>query len=148
MTPAESRAVFFDKLHQKLEQGAREHGDKSFDLTSNRLVEELQAEALDLAGWGWILWDRLERLRKGCMMMETRRRGITFDELVEYGKSHGGNIVNGMPWSFTYEGCTVTHENNDCYLINKPGVVEPLRFNRGDVLITSGQGELYLSTEI
>ena len=25
---------------------------------------------------------------------------ITFDELVEYGKAHGGNIVDGMPWSF------------------------------------------------
>lgn len=72
MTPAESRAAFFDRLHVKLEQGAREHGDKSFDLMSARLVEELQAEALDLAGWGWILWDRLERLREACEVAESR----------------------------------------------------------------------------
>lgn len=27
---------------------------------------------------------------------------ITFDEFIEYGKANGGNIVNGMPWSFKY----------------------------------------------
>ena len=25
---------------------------------------------------------------------------ITFDELVQHGREVGGNIVNGMPWSF------------------------------------------------
>jgi len=29
---------------------------------------------------------------------------ITFDELVAYGKANGGNMVNGMPWSFEYNG--------------------------------------------
>ena len=42
---------------------------------------------------------------------------ITFDEFVEYGKTHGGNIVNGMPWSFEYNGHPVTHGNDTCYLI-------------------------------
>ena len=72
MTPAESRAAFFERLHEKLEQGAKEHGDKSFDLTAPRLIEELQAEALDLAGWGWILWDRLERLRVAAEAAERK----------------------------------------------------------------------------
>ena len=59
----DSRAAFFAALEKKLQAGAIEHGDKSFDLPAPALIAELQAEALDLAGWGWILWDRLERLK-------------------------------------------------------------------------------------
>lgn len=73
MTREESRLRFITQLHAKLDQGAREHGDKSFDLSSPALVKELQAEALDLAGWGWILWDRLERLRVACEVAEGSR---------------------------------------------------------------------------
>lgn len=49
-------------------------------------------------------------------------QAVTFDALVEYGKTHGANIVNGMPWSFEYEGIPITHENDQCYLICAPGV--------------------------
>jgi hypothetical protein len=76
VTPEQSRARFITQLHAKLDAGAREHGDKSFDLSSPELVKELQAEALDLAGWGWILWDRLERLRVACEVAEGYRTFI------------------------------------------------------------------------
>ena len=66
---------------------------------------------------------------------------ITFEELVEYGRAHGGNIVNGMPWSFDYKGQPVTHENDDCYLI--PTLEGIMRFDRGDMLITGVKGEIY-----
>lgn len=66
---------------------------------------------------------------------------ITFDELVEYGRANSGNIVNGMPWSFTYEGQPITHENDDCYLI--PTLEGTMRFERGDMLITGVKGEIY-----
>lgn len=66
---------------------------------------------------------------------------ITFDELVEHGKVVGGNIVNGMPWSFDYNGHPITHENDDCYLI--PTLEGTMRFNRGEMLITGVQGEIY-----
>ena len=43
---------------------------------------------------------------------------ITFDELVYQGRHQSGaNIVNGMPWSFTYKGQPVTHENDECYKV-------------------------------
>lgn len=42
---------------------------------------------------------------------------ITFDRLIEYGKTHGANMVDGMPWSFEYEGYPVTHETDEHYLI-------------------------------
>ena len=37
---------------------------------------------------------------------------ITFAEFVQYGKDNGGNVVNGMPWSFEYKGHGITHEND------------------------------------
>lgn len=66
---------------------------------------------------------------------------ITFDELVDYGCSSGANIVNGMPWSFNYQGQPITHENDNCYLI--PTLEGTMRFDRGDMLITGVKGEIY-----
>lgn len=79
---------------------------------------------------------------------------ITFDELVQYGRDSGGNIVNGMPWSFQYvvqyldkdgtphaRSHPITHENDDCYLVAT--LEGTMRFDRGDMLITGVKGEMY-----
>lgn len=66
---------------------------------------------------------------------------ITFDELVAYGCANGANIVNGMPWSFDYQGQPITNENDDCYLI--PTLEGIMRFERGDMLVTGIAGEIY-----
>ena len=66
---------------------------------------------------------------------------ITFDELVEYGKDNGGNIVNEMPWSFNYKGHLITHENDECYLIPNAAGME--KFTPSDMLITGVNGEIY-----
>ena len=42
---------------------------------------------------------------------------ITFDELVKHGIENGANIINGMPWSWKINGKSVTHENDDLYII-------------------------------
>ena len=34
---------------------------------------------------------------------------ITFDELIKYGLTKTTNVYNNMPWSFDYEGISVTH---------------------------------------
>ena len=65
---------------------------------------------------------------------------ITFDELVEHGRQSGA-IVNGMPWSFEYNGHPITHENDDCYLIMT--LEGTMRMDRGDMLITGVKGEIY-----
>lgn len=67
---------------------------------------------------------------------------ISFDELVQHGIDNGGNIVNGMPWSFTYRGHRITHENDDCYLIASP-TGGSLPFKRGDMLTFCGDGSLF-----
>jgi hypothetical protein len=69
---------------------------------------------------------------------------ITFEELVAHGlasNEKGASAVNGVPWSFKYKGHPITHENDDCYLI--PTLEGIMKFNRGDMLITGVQGEIY-----
>ena len=66
---------------------------------------------------------------------------ITFAQLVAHGIAAGGNVVNGMPWSFTYAGHAITHENDDCYLI--PTLEGTMKMGRDDMLITGVKGEIY-----
>ena len=79
----------------------------------------------------------MAKFRKRPVVIEA----ITFDELVEYGRTNGANIVNGMPWSFTYNGHPITHENDQCYLI--PTSEGTMHFGPGDMLITGVKGEIY-----
>jgi hypothetical protein len=79
----------------------------------------------------------MTKFRKKPVIIEA----ITFDELVEHGKASGANIVNGMPWSFSYAGHPVTHESDDCYIV--PSLEGPMRFERGAMLITGVKGEIY-----
>jgi hypothetical protein len=46
----------------------------------------------------------MAKYRKKPVVIEA----ITFEEFIEYGKNNGGNIVNGFPWSFKYNGHPVT----------------------------------------
>jgi hypothetical protein len=66
-------------------------------------------------------------------------RAITFNQLVAHGVAQGAPLTNGMPWAFTYEGLTVTHEDDNCYLVASGTV----RFERGDMLVTEAPGVVY-----
>lgn len=86
--------------------------------------------------------DDLERHR-----VVVQAEAATFEEMVAYGASHNANMVNGVPWSFCFRGCPVTHESNDCYLVQtRQGTV---KFNRGDVLLFgtgSGSGGVLIAS--
>jgi hypothetical protein len=79
----------------------------------------------------------MAKYRKKPVVIEA----ITFDELVEHGKANGGNIVNGMPWSFDYKGHPITHENDQRYLI--PTLEGTHNMTPDDMLITGVKGEIY-----
>lgn len=79
----------------------------------------------------------MAKYRKKPVVIEA----VTFEELVEHGIAQEGNVVNGMPWSFTYAGQPITHENDDTYLI--PTLEGTMRMGRGDMLITGVKGEIY-----
>lgn len=59
---------------------------------------------------------------------------ITFDELIEYGRTQTDNIYNNMPWSFKYMGIPVMHETDDCYII---GGID--RLTKNQLLVIKGE---------
>ena len=63
---------------------------------------------------------------------------LSFDDLVEYGKDSGAPLVDGMPWSFSFEGHPVTHENDQCYLVG----AESHRFTPDVFMVVSPSGKL------
>lgn len=80
----------------------------------------------------------MQKFRKKPVVIEA----VDFDNFVAFGLAQpGANIVNGMPWSLTYQGQGVTHENDDCYLI--PTLEGTMKFQRGDMLIIGIAGEIY-----
>lgn len=80
----------------------------------------------------------MAKFRKKPVVIEA----ITFDELIEHGKGQpGASIVDGMPWSFDYNGHAITHENDKCYLI--PTLEGAMKFTPDDMLITGVKGEIY-----
>ncbi len=70
---------------------------------------------------------------------------ITFNELVKHGRKiyrdQNLKMISKLPWSFHYNGHPITHENDNCYLIVT--LEGTMRFNRGDMLITGVDGEIY-----
>lgn len=65
---------------------------------------------------------------------------VTFDQFVQYGRDSGANIVGGMPWSFSFHGHPVSHENDRCYLIGHNA--EQLRFTPNDLLVVGPGAKL------
>lgn len=65
---------------------------------------------------------------------------MSFNAFVQYGRDNGANIVNGMPWSFTFKGYGVTHENDKCYLLMRGA--ESIRLTDDDDLVIYSDGSL------
>jgi hypothetical protein len=60
--PLDTFPAFVEAVRTRLEAGREAYGDRSFDRPTAELLGELQQEALDLAGWGFVLFERLRRL--------------------------------------------------------------------------------------
>ena len=61
---------FVQRLRARLVAGAATYGDRSFTRPAAELVDEIQQELEDVAGWGLLLWIRLERLRGAVERIE------------------------------------------------------------------------------
>ena len=61
---------FAAAVRLRLDAGRSAYGDRSFSAAPSELLVELQQEALDLAGWGFVLWKRLERLRLAAASLD------------------------------------------------------------------------------
>jgi len=49
---------------RRLANGAKEYGDSSLGAHPSALLRELRDEAADLACWGYLLWRRIDVLRR------------------------------------------------------------------------------------
>lgn len=65
-------AAYTVSVWSRLEAGAEAYEDRSFSKDPVELVRELQQEALDLAGWGFVLWSRLRALESAAASVSSR----------------------------------------------------------------------------
>jgi hypothetical protein len=56
--------AFRRALDIKVEDGAVRYGNKSFTLPVLSTLDEIEAEMLDICGWSFILWCRLQGIKK------------------------------------------------------------------------------------
>lgn len=61
---------FADAVRARLESGRAVYGDRSFARAPDELMHELQQEALDLAGWGFVLYERIQAMRSAMIKIE------------------------------------------------------------------------------
>ena len=83
----------------------------------------------------------MKKYRAKSEVIET----ISFEELVNHVIESGAHLHNGMPWSFSYQGKAITHENDDMYLFLTPHGFE--KFSRGSFLGVKENGELFSCDE-
>lgn len=65
MTPEErgrSFRAYMDLVGSRLNHGAVEYGEASFERPILELITEIKEELADVAGWSWIMWHRLNRM--------------------------------------------------------------------------------------
>lgn len=68
-TPISDAAIakfkdFTSAVAARLDAGRKNYGDVSFTMTPERLVGEIREELLDVAGWGFVLWTRLNEIEE------------------------------------------------------------------------------------
>ena len=61
---------FTAAVRARIEGAAPEYGDDSFDLPSGRLAFEIEQEILDIPGWSFILWERMQALKRKLAALE------------------------------------------------------------------------------
>ena len=57
-------ATFINAVAGRLEAGRAVYGDVSFTRPPSELAGEIEQELLDVAGWAFVLWTRVRRLRE------------------------------------------------------------------------------------
>ena len=65
-------AEYQRRIRLRIKQGAQEYGDTSFLSSPLALIEEIQQEIEDIAGWGYIMWVRLERMKRLASKLDTK----------------------------------------------------------------------------
>lgn len=67
---------FFSRARARLKAGEQEYGDKSHGRHTLDLIDEIQQELEDVAGWAAILHNRLDKLRAKAQSETERGREL------------------------------------------------------------------------
>ncbi len=59
---AEQWPIFTEAVLSRLRVGAAEYGDESLDADPDRLAREIQEELLDVMGWAFLLWAKMQAI--------------------------------------------------------------------------------------
>lgn len=78
---------FISVVRERLEVGARAYGDKSFELSAGNLAVEIEQELLDVFGWGFIQWCRIQKLKGKLDRLERMAEPVESDESYEASKA-------------------------------------------------------------
>lgn len=70
MTPKSDVALsmfpaFMEAVQRRLDVGRTTYGDGSFTMPLNAVNNEIAQELMDLCGWAFILWTRVQQLEQG-----------------------------------------------------------------------------------
>ena len=61
---------YCERIKARLEVGAQSYGDASFTRTPLELLEEIEQEILDIAGWSFILCHRVQKMKESLDITE------------------------------------------------------------------------------
>jgi hypothetical protein len=61
---------YVEGVEARLAAGERVYGGTSFERPTLELLTEIEEELLDVTGWGYVLWSRLQRMREAFNEME------------------------------------------------------------------------------
>ncbi len=59
-------------MQHRLDRGHVEYGDDSFELSSYRLADEIEEELLDIIGWAFIFWTKLQELKEKALKLDEK----------------------------------------------------------------------------
>lgn len=68
---SEHWSAYEDRVRARVEQGKRDYGDSSLNRPVSECLDELQQEIEDLNGWGFIIWARLEDIKRRLAASES-----------------------------------------------------------------------------
>jgi hypothetical protein len=63
---------YFRLIIKRLRTGADQYGDGSFSADPAKLCEELEQEVLDIAGWSFPIWCRIQDLKLRLKSIEEK----------------------------------------------------------------------------
>jgi len=58
------REKFLRTVLKRLQQGEQEYGNSSFSRPISCILSEIEEELLDIAGWGYIGWCKIQKLKQ------------------------------------------------------------------------------------